>query len=812
MDGLAQDLRFALRGLGKAPGFTSVVVLTLALGIGATTGVFSALHAVLLASLPYPEPDRLVFGIATFKERTTGLSAHDHFDFRDQATSFESLGANLQYALRLTVTGGDRPENVNATFSSVDLFPTLGVSPVLGRHFTAEEGKPGPVVGQNEPTPLPPVALISHSYWQRRFGGAHTVLGETLTLAGDPVTVVGVMPAGFRFLMDVDVWLPMRLNGPAAGLRRFHNWVQVGRLRKGVTIDQAQAEVTAIARRLEKTYPESNADVGLRLRGLHEALVARLRPQVLLIMAAVALLLLIACGNVANLLLARGITRRSEMAMRAALGASRGRLVRQLVTESTVLALAGGALGLVVAGVLQRLLPTLLGLGGSRLGVTSLPIDLRVLAFAAAVSLATGVGVGLLPALRSTRVSLSDELKASTRTVTSRGGARFRMALVAAQVTLSLVLLVGSALLVRSFARLVGVDLGFDPRNVLTAELALPGAVDDEVAARFFDGVLADLRALPGVAAAGMTTRLPILHGGGSTQVWTPEHPEKRSFSQQALGRRVLPGYFGAMRMPLVAGRDIEETDRTGTPTVMVVNETMARSLFPGENPVGRKVVVDTGDTQPVIFDVVGVVADAKLNSLDEEPLFTMYLSYYQYPSGRMNVVLRSTVDPQGVTRALREIVERRDRNVPVEELATMEGIVEDSTLAQRALTATVTSFSVLSLLLAAIGLFGVQAYQVNQRQHELGIRMALGALHRHVLATVLRQGLTVTGAGLGAGLVVGLALTRLMSGLLFEVAPTDPASFAGAAACLLVVSLAACLAPALRALRIQPITALRYE
>lgn len=812
VEGLSSDLRFAFRSLIRTPGFTFVVILTLALGIGATTGVFSALHALLLSPVPYPEPDRLVFGTATFKERTTDLSAHDHFDYRDQATSFESLAAILHYSLKLTVTGGDRPETVDATFASIDLFRTLGISPVLGRDFTAEEGRPAPAVEEGQPAPMPSVAIISHAFWQRRFGGSADVLERPLLLGSRPVAVVGVMPAGFRFLMDVDVWLPMRLNGPAAALRRFHNWAEVGRLRKGVTIDQAQAEVTAIAARLEKTYPDSNADVGLRLRGLHEALVERLRPQVLLIMAAVALMLLIACGNVANLLLARGVTRRSEMATRTALGASRGRLVRQLVTESTVLALAGGALGLIVARVLQRLLPILLNLGGNSLGVTSLPIDVRVLAFAAAVSIATGVGVGLLPALRSTRVSLSEELKASTRTVTSRGGARFRMALVASQVSLSLVLLVGSALLVRSFARLAGVELGFDPRNVLTAELAAPSGLSDEATIQFFDGVLADLHAIPGVVAAGMTTRLPILHGGGSTEVWTPEHPEKRSFSQQALGRRVLPGYLGAMGMPLVAGRDIQTTDRTGTPEVMVVSETMARSLFPGENPVGRKVAVDAGDTQPVVFDVVGVVADARLNSLAEAPSFTMYLSFHQFPSSRMNVAIRSAADPKGITRALREIVARRDRNVPVEELATMDGIVEASTLVQRALAFTVTSFSVLSLLLAAIGLFGVQAYQVNQRQHELGIRMALGARRGHILDTVLRQGLIVTGAGLAAGLVAGLALTRLMSGLLYEVAPTDPASFVAAAACLLVVGTIACLIPALEALAIQPIRALRYE
>lgn len=812
MDTFWIDVRQTLRGLVRSPGFSSVVVLTLALGIGATTGVFSALHAVLLRSLPYPEPGRLALGMATFKARNTGLSAHDYFDFRDQATSFESLGAIMHYTSSVASTGGDRPESLDYTYVSTNFFPTLGVAPALGRGFAIEEGQPAPVVERGQIQRLPEVALISHALWQRRFAGSPAVIGSTLVLRGDPVTVVGVMPAGFRFLFDADIWMPMRLNGERATHRRFHNWAVVGRLKSTVALAEAQAEMSAIATHLAAAYPDSNTDMGIRLLALHDALVQRLRPQVLLISGAVALMLLIACANVANLLLARSVTRRSEFAMRVALGASRRRLVAQLVTESTTLALLGGLVGMLIAVGLQRLLPAMLGLGTGRLGITSLPLDLRVLAFAVGLSLLTGAVVGLVPALRATQVSPSEEIKGASRTVTSRSGAQLRLVLVAAQVSLSLVLLLGSALLIRSFDNLGRVHLGFDPENVLTARLALPAALGDEAFTGFFAGVLEDLRATPGVIAAGLVSRLPLLQGGGSTEVWAPARPEERSFSQQALGRIVMPGYLDAMGMRLVAGRDVSDSDRAGTPPVTVISEAVARKLYPGEIAVGKQLAVDFGGEQPAMLEIVGVVADARLNNLEGEPSWVMYLPFHQATTAVLEAVIRTGSDSEWATRALREIVWRRNKDVPVADVTVLGAAIRASMGPQQALTATVTSFSLLALLLAAIGLFGVLAYQVNQRQHELGIRMALGAGQRHVLATVLRQGLVVTGIGLAIGIVAGLALTRLMAGLLYEVAPTDPTSFVASAACLVVVALGACLVPALRALAVQPVRALRYE
>lgn len=812
MTTLWSEVRVALRGLLRRPAFAALVVLTLALGIGATTGVFSLLRAALLTSVPFPEPDRLVFGMATYKGRTTGLSAHDYFDYRDQATSFDSLGATLHYGMTIAASGDDQPENLDFVYVSTNLFSTLGVAPARGRAFTEEEGRPAPVAEEGAPLPLPSVAIISNAYWQRHFGGTEAAVGSTLTLRGQPVEVVGVMPPGFRFLVDADLWLPLRLNGQRATARRFRNWAVVGRLAPGVTLADAQAEMNVIAARLEATYPDDDTDMGVRLADLHSALVRTMRPQVLLMMGAVALMLLIACANIANLMLARGIARRSEFAMRVALGASRRRLIRTVVTETVMLALAGGTLGLGVAAALQRLLLAVLRVDSGPLGISELRLDPAVVAFAVAVSLLTGVAVGIIPALRATRVGLSDALKGSTRSSTPRGGARLRLALVASQVALSLVLLLGSALLVRSFANLVAEDLGFDPENLLTVSLALPSQGGEDATERFFREVLEETRAIPGVSAAGMVHRLPVLQGGSSVEVWAPERPDERSFSNQALVRVVLPGYFGAMGMPLVAGRDIDQDDVTGSREVIVISQTMASRLFPDENPVGRTVASDLGAAEPSMLEVVGVVGDAQLNSLGDRPRMAMYLPHAQNAVSAMQLAIRTKADPEGVIHSLRELVWRRNRNVPLENLTAMTAAIRRTTLPQQTLTGTVTTFSLLALLLAAVGLFGVLTYQVNQRQREIGIRMALGARREHVLRAVLGEGLATAGIGAAAGAAAGLAVARLMRSVLYAVAPFDPASLLVATACLLAGAVLACLAPAYRAVRIQPSRALRFE
>jgi putative ABC transport system permease protein len=504
------------------------------------------------------------------------------------------------------------------------------------------------------------------------------------------------------------------------------------------------------------------------------------------------------------------VTRRSELAVRGALGASRGRLARQLVTESVLLALLGGTLGLGLAAMLQRVLPLLLRLGRSMVTAHPFHLDPRVLAFAVGLSLVTGVAVGLFPALRGTRSALFEELKSGARTVDSGGGARARLVLVAIQVGLSVVLLLGSALLIRSFGKLMRAELGFDADRLLTTSLALPATVTNDEAIQFYTTVVGQVRALPGVTGAGIVDQLPVHEPGGSLEIWTPEHPGQRSFSRQALGRLILPGYLAAMRMPLVAGRDLAITDREGSRPVMVINQTMARILFEGEPPLGHTVLI--GSSPPIAFEVVGVVADAQLNEVGHAPQSTMYLSFLQYPSGAMHMVIRTDADPRMIAGALRDLVAKQRGDVPVDDFATMKSIIRDSTLAERVLTAIVACFALFALLLAAVGLFGVLSYQVNQRRHELGLRMALGANRAHVLTTALRQGLLATAAGLVGGAVAGLALARPMAGLLFGITPADPASAAGALACLIAVALAACLLQALQAASLEPMQALRYE
>jgi len=803
LSNLKADVKGAWRLMLAHRAFSAVVVLTLAVGIGATTAMFAALEATMLRALPYPEPDRLVMGRATFEGHVNPwASAYDYYDYRDQSEAFESLGAELGFPIKTTVVGGEQPERLDTTFAAYNLFTLLRTRPAAGRLFTAAEGEEG----------ADPVVLISHRYWQRRFGGAPDAVGGSLTVNGTPCTIVGVLPAGFRVTYAADLWFPMQRNGPYAGARRFHNWLLVGRLKPGVTLAQAQEQVDVISARLEAEYPDSNRTKALQLDPLRSAIVEVQRPRLLTLMGAVGLLLLIACGNVAGLLLARGSARRTELAVRAALGASRGRMVAQLLTENVVLALAGGVLGVVLAYWLAGLLPAVLGL--DELGIARLGLNGPVLLFVLGLSLATGIVFGLVPALQSASARPAREL-GTGRTPETAGGARVRSVVVAAQVAISIMLLVGAGLFIKSVARLVSTDAGFDTGYLLTAEISLPSAqyTDGEQRIRFFDELLEEVRTLPGVRRAGMVSMLPLRNPGNNIYVWREgPKPAERDETNIAFTRIALPGYFEAIGIPLVLGRTLERTDTGDRPPVVVINQTMARGLFPDENPIGRRIAVDMGGDEPVLAEVVGVVGDARLSQIGSPVRQAMYYSYYQFQATTMRLAIRTEMAPESLVSTLRQVVWNRDPNLPVENLVSMEAIISDQVGPFRIMATVVSLFSAVALLLAAIGLYGVLAFYVSQRRHEIGVRLALGAEPGRVVRLVIGRGVWLVVTGLAVGIGGALAGGRLVDQLLYNVEATDLETYLTAGAVLAGVALVACLLPAWRASRVDPAVALRVE
>jgi putative ABC transport system permease protein len=803
---MLSHLRQAYRSALRQPAFTVVIVATLALGIGATTAVFALVHAALLEPLPYAEPDRLVLARRTVDARVLmWSSAPDYYDYREQTEGFASLGRITGAgARRVTIAGGDRPERVLATAVSEDLFSTLGVSPVEGRGFTESEARAG----------APYVVMVSERLARRRFGTAASAVGRALPIAGlaaerVSATVVGVMPDTFRFLYAVDLWTVVRRgenDGPAT--RRFHNWVLVGRLKPGVSIEAAQGQVDVVSGRLQQAYPETNRTKALRLDPLQSALVERQRPRLLLLAGAVVLVLLIACANVAGLLLARGAARRSEFAVRAALGASRRRLAGQLLGESLMLGVAGGAAGVGIALVLEPLLPHAAGLAGS--GVAATTLDWTVLGFGVAVSILSGGLAGVAPALRVSAVRPGSDLGPGARSTDSRAGSRLRSLLVVAQVAVSLFLLVGAGLLIRSLASLSSTELGFDPHNVLTAEIQLAYAAPEK-RVEFFTGLRDDLAATPGVTAVSFTSHIPVRDPAGDPPVWAEGRPPVDSTQERSAALRVvLPGYFDVLRVPLLAGRDLAETDRENTPLVLVINETMARTFFPGENPVGKRVIMPGQRAQPMTLEVVGVVGDARIYSIGVRAPMTMYATLRQMPQRGSNLVVKTEMDPRRIAGVVRELVQRRDRDIAVDGVGTLDAVLAESLAPQRVITVALALFSGLALLLASLGLYGVLAYHVAQRTREIGVRIALGADPGRLLASVLSRSGVMVLPGLAIGLTAALTGTRLIAGLIYGVTPHDPWSIAGATLSLAFVALAASALPAWRAARVDPVEALR--
>jgi putative ABC transport system permease protein len=777
-------------------------LLTLGLGIGATVAMFGVLNLALFRALPYPDADRLVVGRTIWPNGTIGnmVSAYDFFDVREGVSSFESLATITPFTRDATITGVDEPERVPAAYVGPGLFRTLGVPLQLGREFNAEEGEPGAA----------PTILISGRYWRTRLGADPSIVGSTLTINGSPFTVVGVTRPGFRFVVDADLLAPMVRGGDMAGARQWHNWLVVGRLADGVTVDEADAEVGVIMEHLADEYPESNRDKGMRISGMQEAMVEGFRPTILMLMGAIVLVLLIACGNVASLLLARGSTRGTELAMRSALGAPRGRLIQQLLTESVPLGLAAGALGTVLALLMQHSLVAATPL--TSLGLETVGLQPELLAFALLLSLGTVLVFGLAPAVMGSRVNLAEELKAGSRSVAG-GRARFRSVLVIGQVALSVVLLVGAGLLVQSFTRLRSVDPGFRTESLLTAEIGLPRSEYDlEARTRFFQELLDLTRALPGVEEAGMISQLPMRDPGNNVPAWNPENPPADAAQLRAAYQRiVMPGYFDAMDIPVVSGRDVADTDADGAVPVVLINETMARTLYPDQEPLGRQLEVDEGDDTGR-YEIIGVVGDVQIFSLSSEPQMVMYFSHRQRQTSVMRIAVHTAGGPGAIVGQLREVLRGLDPDIPLAGVETMKDVLSRSTSFQRTVAGAVGIFALAALLLAALGLYGVLAYQVTQRTHEIGIRVALGARAGHILRMVMGHGFALVGVGLAIGVVAALGGARAIRGRLYEVGASDPATFVGVILFFSLVALVACLLPSWRAWRVDPTVAFRAE
>ncbi len=801
IDALARDVRVGVRALARRPAFTVVAVLTLALGIGASVAMFGVLDTALLRALPYREPGRLVVGRTLWPDGSVGstVSAPDYHDVRERADVFDATGALTPFDVEATITGDGEPERLNARFVSPGFFRLLGVAPALGREFRAEEGEPG----------LAPTVLISHELWQRRFGRDPALVGSSITLDGTPVTVVGVLPAGFSFFGSADVCMPMVRGGPYGSGRQFHNWLVVARLRDHVTLQQARADVDVIMGRLAATYPASNRDKGMVLTQLADALVERFRSSLLLLGGAVLLVLLIACANVASLLLARGAGRRAEIAMRTALGAGRAHLVRQLLTESALIGIAAGVLGTAIAFALRRaVLGIVPATAGSPDAAAFRP---AALLFALGITAITVLLAGLAPALMATRVDPAGDLRDGARGTTA-SRAWFRSGLVVAQVALSILLLTGAGLLTRSFLTLSSVDPGFRTGGLLTADVSLsPTAYPDpDRRVLFFQELERRARAIPGVEDVAFISRLPIRDWGGNVAAWNTEHPPADASEWRlAYVRTVLPGYFDAMGIRIDRGRDFDASDIAGAQPVMLISEAMARALFPGEDPIGRRVAVDAGPEAPQ-FEVVGVVGDVRTAGLMNAAGMTMYFPHAQRPTPGMRIAVRHAGGPAAA--ALRDVLRELDPDVPLAGVRTMDEVISHAVAFPRAITLVLAAFAAVALFLAALGLYGILAFQVTERRREIGIRVALGAGSRNVLTDVIGHGLRLLALGLGFGVPAALLGGRFIASQLFQTTTRDPATFVTVALVLLAAALAASALPAWRALRVDPATALRLE
>ena len=804
LENTLRDVSYSLRVLLKNYAFTIVVILTLALGIGANTAIFSFANGILLRPLPYPQSDRLAVIDETALKRgvdSMGISFPNFLDWREQNTVFEDIGVYFGGS-RFALSGAGEPVVINGSRISQGLFEILRVSPQLGRTFTVDEDRPEQDA----------VVILGYDLWQKNFGGDPTIIGQKIVLSNRARTVIGVMPRGFRFPDIADVWVPLALT-PQMFTRTDHGLEGIARLRDGVTIAAAQAEMHNIAARIEQQNPVTNEGLGVKVKSLHETLTGDYREALLILLGVVGCVLLVACVNVANLMLARATARQKEFALRAALGASRWRIVRQVMVESLLLAVIGGALGFV------------LSLWALRLLIKAIPIqlpfwmnfgvDLRVLGFTLGITLLTGLIFGAIPALQTSRVDLNDTLKEGGRgSIGFR--ARSRSLLVVTEIALSLVLLVGAGLMIRSFLRLRNVNIGLEAHNVITATVALPGAKyrTDEQRATFFKELTERVRTVPGVEAASATGTLP-LGGNNWGRSLTVENFPVLSVGQAPVIQHtvVTPGYFRTMGITLLAGRDFTDADITGAPPVTIIDERLAREYWPNESAIGKRVRFGPPEDNEPWHTIVGVVSTVRHQRVQEDTRKSVYLPHQQVATNGLSLVARTTSsNPQDVVSAIRREVAQIDPDQPLSDILTMEQVVAESIWQPRLYAMLFAIFAGGALLLAMIGIYGVMAFLVQTRTHEIGVRMALGASARDVFKLIVGRGMKLTTVGVAVGVGVAIALTRLMHGLLFNTSTTDPITFIAISALLSLAAFLACYIPARRAAKTDPLIALRYE
>ncbi|HEV8197947.1 MAG TPA: ABC transporter permease [Gemmatimonadales bacterium] len=800
-----QDLLFALRGLRKAPGFALVAALTLALGIGANTAIFSVVRGILLRPLPFADPGRLVMVASTYQGQRSTSSPANSYDWRDQNHSFSGISVIGSHSAVLT--GSGEPERLRGFDVGANFFSILGVKAIAGRaDFLPEEAA----------WKGPRAVVLSETVWRNRFGSDPRLVGSMISLDNERVQVVGVVPAASTWPSNAVMWFPFTMEPERLARSRGAVYLSnLARLKPGVTVASATLDMQAIARRLETAYPDVNKDVSAVVIPMREWITGGLDTPLYVLLGGVAFVLLIACANVANLLLVRGVAREGELAVRTALGAARGRLVRQLVTESLVLALIGGAAGLALA------------VGGTRLLVGAAPrsiprldaikVDLLVLGFTVAIVLVTGILFGLLPARQVVRPDLAKTLREGGRDGGQRaGGSRARRALVIAEVALSVMLLAGAGLLIRSFDRLMHVDPGFRSENSISFALSLPdakyGKPEQQIA--FFDAALARIHDLPGVESVGAGFGMPLTSFGFSFSFEvTGRAPLPPSDQPVAEVRVATPDYFKAMAIPVVKGRGFTATDRAGAVKVMLITQTAATKFFPGEDPLGKHVTFGWGqDGQTLEGDIIGIVADVKQSSLAQTTLPQFWAPYQQWPLSSMNVVMHTTREPMAVVADARRIIHELDPDLAVAQVKTLDEIVAESVAQPRFYMMLLTAFAVIAILLSAIGIYGVIAYLVGQRSREIGVRIALGASRSNVVRLIVKEAVLMAAGGIGIGLLGALALTRLMGALLFDLKSTDPVTYLAVTGVLGGVALLAASLPALRASRIDPALAMRGE